>query len=521
MTWVSLRAERGPVALVAALEADARAEEGLDGWFAALEEVGSPRVLPPSGVTTSCGLSLTPLLVAWPRSASRAPSVVELQSASDVSALLEAEGFSAPSQVPEASRYLVWSWPASDAAFTTRTLRIRGQADPLELMSHGMVPVLLSALTRGAMTYRGELSSELPVTLTVGKPVSHDYRQRALSWLDSHSDALLELRARGPIFDWTIYDDVTVPPLIGTYADAAALELPKIDAAACREHLDAWRQPPGAPGDTPGCDDAIDAELALAAVDSDVTTLERLIASSRAVVSWRAFEPGGQPRSPLLHAHELDISHCVTAPAPAGAGAQQPSGAARPTAPAVVRDEVEPEREVVVVEHRPAEIDCSGSPDHTHYRDDEVDCSSQPGRTAESDDTDCSSDSSGSQSSDADCSADSSSSQSDDADCSSDSSGSQGDDADCSSDSSSSQSEEADCSSDSSQSDDADCSSDSSSSSDGDSCSGDSAGSETKTEGRDELAARPRRLKTSLWSVALAALVLPIRRRKRRLRAAG
>lgn len=197
VTWLSLRAERGPVALVAALDADAHAEQGLDAWFGALEQVGSPRVLPPNAETTSCGLPLLPLPVDWPRSAGRTPSMVELESAADVSALLETQGFMAPNELPEASRYLVWSWPASSGAFTTRTLRIRGQNEPLELMPHGVFPVLLSALTRGAMTYRGELpSSELPVTLTIGKPISHDYRERALDWLGSHGDALLELRAR-------------------------------------------------------------------------------------------------------------------------------------------------------------------------------------------------------------------------------------------------------------------------------------------------------------------------------------
>jgi hypothetical protein len=482
VTWLSLRADGGPVALVAALEADARGDEGLDAWFGALEQVGSPRVLPPNAETMSCGLPLTPLPVDWPRSPGRAPSTVELRSAADVSALLDAQGFVAPEELPEASRYLVWSWPASSAAFTTRTLRIRGQSEPLELMPHAVFPVLLSALTRGAMTYRGELtSSELPVTVTIGKPISHDYRERALDWLGSHGDALLELRARGPLFDWTIYDEVTVPPLVRAYADAAALELPALDVVACAERLGAWREPPVTASDSPGCDEASDAELALAAVDSDVATLERLIASSRAVVSWRAFAPGGQPRAPLLRAHQLDTSRCVTAPAPVSAGASQPPGVSGPSTPAVIRDEVEPEREVVVVEHQPVEVDCSGSPDSTHYRDDEIDCSSQPGSGAESDDTDCSSDSSSSQSDDADCSSDSSSSQSDDAGCSSDSS----------------------------------------STSDRDSCSGDSTGDETPSEGKDELAMKPRRLKTSLWSVVLAALVLPIRRRKRGLRAAG
>src|SRR5688500_16299131 len=54
VTWVSLRMQRAPLALVAALTEGAVADTALDAWLSALEATASPRVLLPRG-TTHCG----------------------------------------------------------------------------------------------------------------------------------------------------------------------------------------------------------------------------------------------------------------------------------------------------------------------------------------------------------------------------------------------------------------------------------------------------------------------------------
>lgn len=153
-------------------------------------------------------------------------------------------------------------------------------------------------------------------------------------------------------------------------------------------------------------------------------------------------------------------------------------------------------RRNVVVEREPVEVSCGGSPEpeptgtYDYYGNDDTDesCSADTTSDYESgqEDTDCSSDTSGG------------SDTSEDVDCSSDSS------------STSSTSSDDSCSGDSSTSE--------TSGYDGDTCTGQAApreGSERRAQGR------PKRLKTSLWSLAFAAVVLPIRRRKRGTNASG
>jgi hypothetical protein len=178
--------------------------------------------------------------------------------------------------------------------------------------------------------------------------------------------------------------------------------------------------------------------------------------------------------------------------------------------------------DTVIVEREPVEVSCGGEPEPEPIDQYEY------GYYEEDDEVDCSSDTSGS------------SDTSSDEDCSSDTSGSSdnaGDEGDCSSDSSSSQSDsEADCSSDSSStssSSDDGCSGDSSSGEsggyDGDTCTGQAAprsdskaqaGVTNSAQGRLKRR-RPQRLKASAWALGFVALVLPIRRRKRRASAGG
>ncbi|HEY6079296.1 MAG TPA: hypothetical protein VIW29_10860, partial [Polyangiaceae bacterium] len=390
VTWVSLRAERGPLALVAALDADALCDEGLDAWFGALEEAASTRVASPQGLSSICGQSLSPLLVAWPRAPGVAPQVVGLRQSEDVRALLEDQGLPLPTALPAAESYVVWSWPKLDGAFTTRTLRISSAGAPLELAPHASFPVLLSALTRGPMTFAGELaSSELAVRLVVAKQQTHDYHEQAAAWLSEHDAPLLELRARGPLFDWSFYAGVSVPPLVLRYAQAAARELPELDGAACSQQLDALRAPRSA-ADLVACGAATDAGLALAAVDSEVATLERLLASSRNGVSWRAFAPGGELASPVLRARELDTSSCVSAPPqPTSVGPSPVSGGVTGSPGASDRDvEPQPTEAVIPPASRQGQGYCYGSRDPSSPYCDDFSCSCGPAPSSSDSETD-------------------------------------------------------------------------------------------------------------------------------------
>jgi hypothetical protein len=510
VTWLSLRAEHGPVAVVVALEAEAAVEEGLDAWFGALEQAGSPRVLPANHVSAACGRQLTPLFVSWPRAASALPSAVELQTPDDVRALLDSEGLLAPSELPLAARYWVWSWPDGDSAFTTRTLRIQGQEEPLALEPHGSFPILLSALTRGAMTHAAELmNSELAVTYWVAQSQSNDYRQQALGWLGAHDDPLLELRQRGSVLDWSSYEGVPIPPLVESYAQAAGLEEPER---------------------------ATDAELALAAVDSDVATLQRVLVSSRFGASWRAFTAGGEPWAPVVRARRLDTSSCVSSQAAPSPVERAPVSGGKTSPTPVSRDDFESDFESRPLgHHEPTEINCSGSTEHrqdetdcsgasesSSTQDDEVDCSSEPASTSQSDDADCSGGSEeSSETESTDCSGGSEeSNQTEDTDCSGGSEESSQSDAeatDCSSDSSSSSDTADDGCSGNSSGEGSDSEDDSYSGYEGETCTGQAAPRKAPTAQHRSRLKRPRRLKASFWTVALAALVLPIRRRKRGL----
>jgi len=477
VTWLSLRIARGPVALVAALPKAATAEPGLDAWFAALEATASPNVLLPENAS-DCGRAASFVHVAWPRAAGVAATELRVTAAEDVTAALDEQGVSLTSKLPPAARYLVWSWAAAKTEQTTRTLRVEGGAAPLTFEPGSSFPILVSAVTRGATSLPVELSNtDLAVTFVSGDTATTDYRERLRDFLDGDSSTLLEMRARGPLFDWAIYNDsVSLSPLVSSYSRRAKTELPDLDVDACAEQLRALRNA-AAPA-AAACGDALDVSLALAAAGSDLPTLQRFAVSASAGVAPDGAKQGGDPNAPVVRAKRLDDSACPTVqlppivlepPAQTGGGAEpRPAG----TTTVVVE-------ETIVVDERPSEVNCGGSPQpepedgYAADRNDNVDCSSDTSGSSDSD------------SGDSSCSGDSSSS------------------------------------TDSSDTDSG-CSSGSSDSSyDGDTCTGKAApGAEPSEKAQAGLssggrASRPRRLKTSLWSMALVALVLPIRRRKR------
>lgn len=518
VTWVSLRARRGPLALIAALPEGAVADAALDAWLSALETTASPRVLLPRD-TTDCGGETSFVEVAWPRSAGAVPDELRLESPVDVASVLADQGLELASELPSASDYVVWSWPELLTAQSTRTLRVQGGAAPLTFLPGSPFPVLVSAVTRGSALYDGEVDgSALDVTFVAGPSRRSDYRARVDAWLAGSAEPLVETRSRGLLYDWSIYSDlVSVAPLIRTYALRAASELKDIDANACSKALGELRGSASG-AQLEACGSARDAALALSTADPQLATLQRFIVSGARGVSAELLSGGGEPRAPTVRAKQLDVSACpnpqqppqVTGPVVSGGGpgpVREPRG----------ETEVIVEETVIVEQHQPVEVDCTGSPrpepdDGYYYGDD-------------ADDADCSSDSSSSSDSDIDCSGDTSTTSDSDtetASCSSDSSSSssESDDSDCASDSSSS----------SSDSDDAGCGSDSSSSSeedsgyDGDTCASVSATPKATQKSQAGLTRGKRlkgsqRLKLSLWSLAFAAVVLPIRRRKRGARA--
>ena len=508
VTWLSLRVARGPVALVAALPSDAQADAGLDAWFTALEVTASPNVLLPRS-RTNCGQASSFVHVAWPRAGGVAAAELTVQAADDVAAALQEQGLSLESELPPAQRYLIWSWPAAEAPQTTRTLRIAGGAAPLTLLPGDGFPVLVSSVTRGSTALPGELfNSELPVTFVADRRPASDYVARLQDWLGARPEPLLETRARGPLFDWGIYDDsVSLASLVSSYAARAAKELPGLDAETCTQQLRALRD-----ADAPSaaaCGDATDVSLALAAAGSELQTLQRFVVSGATGFSASDATAGGMPSPPVLRAQLLDDSACSVQDQPPlmipprGAPVSNNPGPNGTTTVVV-------EETVVIDDHGSTEIDCGGSPqpgyDDDYARDDDS-CSADSSSSSESDSSDS-------------CSADSSSSsESDSSDsCSGDSSGSSdtSQDSGCASDSSSS-----------SDSSDTSCDGGSDDSYDGDTCTGAAApGGERVEKARAGLssrpgARRPRRLKTSLWSVAFAAVILPIRRRKRAPAAGG
>jgi hypothetical protein len=525
VTWLSLRLQRGPVAVVAALPDDALAEPGLDAWFAALEVTASPNVLLPA--TASCTGTASFAHVAWPRGAGAVETALALERAEDVQAALEEQGLSLSEPLPVAARYLIWSWNDLPEAQTTRTLRVRGGSDPLALSAGVAFPVLVNALTPGARSLPDELSSEqLQVTFELGDPAHSDYGDRLADWLAARPEPLLEMRAGGPVFDWSVYDNqLSLPPLLRSYAVRAARELPELNPDDCSEQLHALRDP-SAPAAS-ACGEARDAELALRAVGSEQITLQRFAISSRRGLVPGAAQAGGNGRSPLLRATQTEGKGCQSVSGPVVMDRTPSSGAAQAEPP---RDDSSVAVEETVVVDQRTDAGCSASTESGQgyeASDQDSGCSSDTSSSSSDTSNDsCSGDSSTSSSSDTSndsCSGDSSSSSDTTSDsCSGDSStsSSSSDDKGCGSDSSSS----------SSSSDDSGCGSDSGSDSnsgyDGDTCTGSAAPGGERTQkaqaglsGRP--AARPKRLKTSLWTLAFAAVILPIRRRKRALEPAS
>ncbi|HVY28301.1 MAG TPA: hypothetical protein VHB79_17210 [Polyangiaceae bacterium] len=519
VTWLSLRLARGPVAVVAAVPEGALVEPALDAWFAALEVTASPNVLAavlPSGCPSTTRFAH----VSWPRDAGAPETALQLSSVQDVTAALDELGVSLTTKLPVAAGYVVWSWADAKEEQTTRTLRVLGGATPLTLAPGAAFPILVNAITRGAVSLPSEAETDqLGVTFMPGNPAQSDYRDRLRTWLAGRPEPLLEMRARTPLFDWSIYaDTISLAPLVRSYALRAARELEGLDADVCTEQLRALRD-----ADAPAaaaCGEARDAELALRAAGSEQVTLQRFALSSRAGLEPESAQGGGEPAEPVLHAQHVDDHDCGGEPEPVTV--VDPPARREPNSTGARDDSGESASEtgtVTVTETTtPVEVGC-GSSTESEQRDE----------VNESDDG-CSSDTSSSSSSDDDtrtdtCSGDSSSGSSDtnDDSCSGDSSSGSGDtnDDSCSGDSSSSSSNSSDSSSGSG------CSSDSSSGYDGDTCTASAApGAERAQKSQASLhgategpkaRAQKRKLKTSLWTLAFAAVIFPIRRRKRAL----
>jgi hypothetical protein len=503
-TWLSLRFTPGPVAIVAALPKSAAVEHGLDAWFSALEAGASLNVLPPESAA-ACGKTLGYSHVGWPREAGVAPSELELRTAADVAAALEEQGLPAPHDLPEADHYAVWSWPRTELAATTRTLRVVGEGALLALSPGASFPLLVSGFSRGPVSAPSELpSDELRLTFVAER--DNDYRDRLHQWLDTRREPLLEARLRGPLFDWSILADTfSLPPLVNSYARAAARELPDLDAEACERQLSDLRR-----ADAPSaaaCAEASDVALALAGAGPAQATLQRWATSGSLGFSPEELQAGGAPRSPLLRARSFEGPACVQDPPPVVVLDPAPSsGGPAPSQGTTTTVVVE---ETVVVDATPShEIDCGSSPGRDPYDDrDSVDCGSDTS-SEQGDDETCASDSSSS-SRDEGCGSDSSSSSRDDG-CGSDSSSSSRDEG-CGSDSSSSSSSSDDTSCDGGTEDD---------SYDGDTCTGSAAPADRSRKAEASLRS-PRRMKTSLWTLTALAVALPIRRRKRGQSRAG
>ena len=497
VTWLSLRVQRGPVAIVAALPPDVSADMGLDAWFSALELTASPNVTLPK-TATNCGDTGLFAHVAWPRSGSTPPTTLIVQTPEDVAVALDGQGLSLPGALPEAERYVIWSWAEADYEQTTRPLRIVGGATPLTLLPGVRFPLLVNSVTRGPVALPAERqNSELSVTFMAAQRPESDYVARVREWLGTRPEPLLEARGRALLFDWSIYDDtVSLGSLVSTYASRAAKEVEDLDVDGCGQQLRALRDP-AAPS-AAACGDATDAGLALAAAGSEQATLQRfIVAGLNGFVPADAVE-GGDPRPPVLRAQLVDAERCAPFDQPppptlVGGISRTDPPAPHGTTTTVVVDET------VVVDDSRTEVSCGGSPqpepEDSYYGSSSNDsCSADTSSTSETESNDA-------------CSGDSSSSSSDDSGCASDSSSSSSDDSGCASDSSSSS--------------DSSCSGSSDSSYDGDTCTGAAAPGAERTQkataglGRRQGAHRPRRLKASLWSMAFVALVLPIRRRKR------
>jgi hypothetical protein len=504
-TWLALRASADPVAIVAALPNGARAEPGPDAWFASLQGCGSPTIVPPESARV-CPGAAAHLQVAWPRGAGEPASELELRARADVAVALEEQGLQPPSELPEADRYVVWSWTKAADLRSTRTLRILGAAEPLAPLPGQAFPVIVNAFTPGPKLLPAELASD-QLRVTFSTSGDTDYLPLLRDWLAVRPEPLLETRWRGVLFDWSILADaVSLRPLSESYARAAASELGGIDAEACAAQLSALRRGDAAPASE--CGDALDFGWALAGPGGQQATLQRWVVSSARGFAPDELRAGGAPRAPLLRASRFDDADCredppqaivVDPPQRSGSSGPDPGG----SEPGSGTTTVVVEKTVVVEEQPVGEVGCGSSSGRDPYYDErDTDCSADTSDSAGSDDA-CAGDSSSSSQSDG-CSSDSSSDTSSDSGCSS---GSE----DTSSDSGCSSGSE-DTSSDSG------CSSGSEDSSyDGDTCTGRAApAAERSQQLQARVGKRPRRVKTSLWSLALSAAALPIRRRKRR-----
>jgi hypothetical protein len=479
VAWLSLRVRRGPAAIVAALSETGSTEPAQDAWFRALEDTASPNVLLPSG-QTECGQRPSFVHVSWPRSAGVSGDEVSLERPEDVLALLEAEGLRSESELPTGHRYVVWSWPDSEGEVSTRTLRLVGFRGLVTFEPPAAWPVSVNVLSSTALGMADESpSDELPVTFFAGQRRT-DYLSALSGWLGREQRPLLEARSPTSVFRWSVSDDrVSVPPLVRAYARAAADELSDVDADICAEELQALAQ--ASPSAEGGCGAATDAHRALAATGPR-PVLQRFELLPRDPIRLDSLLPGGARHDPSLRAARLDESACPPiapespATAPPIGGGPEPS----PVQPIV-------EEEPVIVTDRDESCTCS------------------PGREPGYRDTSQTTVS---------CGGDTTSSTGDDG-CSSDSSSTSDDG--CSSDSSSTSDDS--CSSDSSSTSDDSCSGSSDSGYDGDTCTGraapEAAPKATQQSLRGDRGGRPRRLRLSLGSLALAAVLLPIRRRKR------
>ncbi|RYZ08555.1 MAG: hypothetical protein EOO73_06775 [Myxococcales bacterium] len=485
VTWLSLRIRRGPVAVVAALPDAASCEPALDAWFAALERTASPNVLLPLGAR-DCGNGSSFVHVTWPRSPGVGAEELSLTTAQDVIAVLEEHGLGEGVLVPEAPRYAVWAWSAGDGEETTRTLRLSGTSAPLSFVPVFGGPVLVSVLSPEPRRLPGETTTEqLHVTFMAGEPRT-DYLTQLERWLKRDRAPLLEARSTGALLGWSIVADaVSLPPLVRSYARLAADEGQNVDAESCAAQLQDFPEP------TPDCGSATDAALALAAAGSR-PVLQRWVTTGSESFDGDSLSEGGDLRPAALRARTVDESGCpaiiATPPIilPPGANGSDPwagRGGGETAAPT---------EEAVVVQSPCSSDGCSScGPGHESAYDDRHTTFYCSGDTSSSGGDDS-------------CSSDSSSSSQDDS-CSSDSSSSSQDDS-CSSDSSSSSQDDS-------------CSGSSGSSYDGDTCTGSAApraGSESAQAGLvGARGGRPQRLRLSLWSLAIAAVLLPIRRRKR------
>lgn len=481
ISWLSLRLQGSPVALVTALPANARANEATAAWSAALEDSASPRIEAPAA-GPACARTSGVLRAAWPRGPAIPASELELDSRGDVESVLSAQGLVLESSLPEAARYLVWSWPASQAPVTTRALRVETDAGPLSLLPGSSFPVSLNVVANGPLRYSGERDKqELGVTFVGGDRPRSDYLERLREFVAD--SPLLEARAQSLVFDWSIYPGaVVISPLVKNYAWQAGRDLPELDVEACVEQLRALRD--SASASVSACGAAVDLQLALAVVEAERATLHRVALSSRDGAWPELLQGGGEASAPLLQAARFDASLCKVEP-PATTDGRRPGGASAGEAP--VRSPDADAAGEVVLEQRDVEVSCGSSTEPPDYSADEADEG---------------------------CSSDGSRSSGQDADCSSGSSSTQGEaDTDCSSDSASGSSSSDDgCSGDSSGGDE--------SGYDGETCTGQAAPRADRSE-RSARGRRARRLETSLWSTALVGVVLPIRRRKRRAASAG